>query len=413
MIRLFRNGLEGRIFKEVLKFYLIGLALIMPVLAFTSKIVGIKESFHYTPLFAAIFICCAYAISHFSTWSGQTVLRIIREKVRQRNRNGYQLLVGSIHRVYNLWHLIFQFLDFYDSTRLHSDNQTIRARFYFSLRFYLHKKRRFLRLVQALRAYMVLGPLRKPIVQYYQKFGRNDRLKTDTHSLFPEVDTEQIVRRINEVGYAHVGIVPEEYVTQILDYCAIHKQTCYWNPHTNCEAVNRICRNAKLVEIAREYLGAEPILWLTLLRWSFPFSDDRVGFYPTTYRDPTEYEIYTFHYDIIDFKSLTLFVYLTDIDSNYGARVVVEGTHNNKSFEDLNNRILGEDVAKEKYGDRIKVILGKKGTAFFEETSTYHKVEICKSRRLILSINYVLQRKAPFPFCDLSLYSSGLPFSTP
>jgi hypothetical protein len=275
------------------------------------------------------------------------------------------------------------------------NNGTLRARFYFSLRLYLHKKRWLHRLVQGLRAYIVVGPFRKSLVRYYQKFSHNDLLQTETHPLFPEVDTEQIVHRINESGYAHVGSVPEEYVTQILDYCAIHKQTRYWNPHTNCEAVNRICRNANLVAIARQYLGAEPILWLTLLKWSFPLSDNRVGFSPTTYRDPTEHYIHTFHYDFIDFKSLTLFVYLTDIDSDAGAHFVVEGTHNKKSFKDLNNIYLDEDVAQKRFGERIKAILGKKGTAFFEETSTYHRVGVCKSRRLILSIDYVLQRKSP------------------
>ena len=216
-----------------------------------------------------------------------------------------------------------------------------------------------------------------------------------TRPLFPEVKTEHIVNRINEIGYAHVGNVPEQYIRQILDYCAIHKQTSYWNPHIDCEAVNRICQNADLVGIARKYLGAEPILWLTLLKWSFPLSDAHTDFRPATDKEPMHYDTHAFHYDILDFKSLTLFVYLTDIDSKYGAHIVVEGTHNNKSFKELNNRILDEDVAQEQFGDRIKVILGKKGTAFFEETSTYHKVEVCKSRRLILSIDYVLQRKAP------------------
>jgi hypothetical protein len=276
-----------------------------------------------------------------------------------------------------------------------TNNQSFRARFYFSLRFYLHKKRWLHRLVQGLRAYIIVGPLRKFIVQYYQRFGHNDLLKTEPQPLFPEVDTEQIVYRINENGYAHVGNVPEEYVTQILDYCAIHKQTRYWNPHINCEAVDRICRNAKLVEITREYLGAEPILWLTLLKWSFPFSDNRAGFYPTTYRNPTEYDIHNFHYDFLDFKSLTLFVYLTDIDSDSGAHMVIEATHNNKRLKDIKNLTLDEEVAQEKFGARIKVILGKKGTAFFEETTAYHRVGVCKSRRLILSIDYVLQRKAP------------------
>jgi len=269
------------------------------------------------------------------------------------------------------------------------------ARFYFSLRVYLHKKRWLLRFVQVLRAYIVLGPLRKRIVRYYQKFGHNALLKTEVRPLFPEVNTEQIVNEINEIGYAHVGTLPEEYIRQILDYCAIHKQTSYWNPHMDCEAVNRICLNTNLVGIARKYLGAEPILWLTLLKWSFALSDDHADFRPTNYREPMHYDVHAFHYDILDFKSLTLFVYLTDIDSNDGAHIVIEGTHNNRSFKDLNNRIINVDMAQKKYGNRIKVILGKKGTAFFEETSTYHKVEVCQSRRLILSIDYVLQRKAP------------------
>lgn len=270
-----------------------------------------------------------------------------------------------------------------------------RARCYFALRFYLHKMRWLHRLIQRLRAYIVVGPLRQSMVRYYQKFGHNELLKTEMHSIFPEADTEHIVHRLKEMGYAHVGNVPEEYVTQILDYCALYKQTRYWNPHTNCVAVDHICRNATLVEIARQYLGAEPILWLTQLRWSFPLSDNRAGFYPTTYRDPSEYYLHKFHYDFLDFKSLTLFIYLTDIDSDAGAHIVVEGTHNHKSFKDLNNIYLTEEVAEKRFGDRIKVVLGKRGTAFFEETSAYHRVGFCQSRRLILSIDYVLQRKPP------------------
>jgi len=275
-----------------------------------------------------------------------------------------------------------------------SHNWTWRARCYFSLRLYLHKKRGLLRLVQILRAYIVLGPLRQPLVRYYQKFGSTAPFKTEVHPCFPEVDPEHIVPRIQERGYAHVGTIPEEYVTQILDYCARHKQSRYWNPHRDCEAVNRLCRNAKLVEIARQYLGAEPILWLTLLKWSFPASDERADFHPATHREPVQYDVHAFHYDILDVKSLTLFIYLTDIDSDSGAHIVVEGTHN-KRWKELHKIILDDSVVQAKFANRIHVILGKKGTAFFEETSTYHKVEVCKSRRLILSIDYVIQRKAP------------------
>jgi len=112
-------------------------------------------------------------------------------------------------------------------TFLYNNILSFHARFYYALRFYLHKKRWLLHLAQVLRAHIVLGPLRKPLVRYYQKFSHNDLLRTDIGSLFPEVYTEQLVDRLNEFGYAHVGNVPEEYVIQILDYCANHKQIRY------------------------------------------------------------------------------------------------------------------------------------------------------------------------------------------
>jgi hypothetical protein len=126
-----------------------------------------------------------------------------------------------------------------------------------------------------------------------------------------------------------------------------------------------------------------------------PPSDNLLDFHPSIYREQTEYDTYTFHYDIVYFKSLTLFIYLTDIDSNFGAHMVVERTHDHKELKDLKHLILTDDEAQKKFGDRIKVILGKRGTAFFEETSSYHKVEVCKNRRLILAIDYVLQRRVP------------------
>ena len=92
MNRVFRNGLEGRNFKEVLQFYLTGLIVIMPVLIFIGVKVGIKESFQYTPLAAAIFIYCAYAIPHLSTWWERWRALRIEWKVRRWKRNIHRLI---------------------------------------------------------------------------------------------------------------------------------------------------------------------------------------------------------------------------------------------------------------------------------------------------------------------------------
>jgi hypothetical protein len=250
-------------------------------------------------------------------------------------------------------------------TLIDMNSNSLYARFYYGLRLHLHQKRWLLRLIQILRAYIIFGPLRKPIVLYYQSFSNNGLLKVNTYSIFPHVDADQLVKRLHNVGFTHVGILPEAYVTQILDYCETNKRTSYWNPHKNCEAVNHICGKVTVVEIVRKYLGVEPILWLTQLKWSFPVHDEGLDLHPSIHKEPIPYDAHAFHYDNVDFKSLTLFIYLTDIDSDAGAHVVIEGTHKKKTWKDIRNIILDDDVAQQKFGDKIKVISGKKGTAFF------------------------------------------------
>jgi len=241
-----------------------------------------------------------------------------------------------------------------------------------------------------------MGPLRKTVVWYYRNCHRNVPLKTQGPPLFSRMDVIKIANTIEETGYAHVGNLPDELISRILNYCDVNKRVSYWNPHEDCEAIRHIARNVDIVEIARRYLGAEPILWLTRLRWSLPSDDNVLDLQPSIHNEPREYDPLAFHYDVNDFKSLTVFVYLTDIDDlDSGAHVMIEGTHKNKSIKEIGNRHLSDDVAHRIYGDRIRPILGQKGTVFAEEASAYHKVAVCRKRRLILMIYYVLARKVP------------------
>jgi hypothetical protein len=218
----------------------------------------------------------------------------------------------------------------------------------------------------------------------------------DGRDLFPELKVSQVVNSLNEKGYANGVKVPTEYVSQIVQYCENTGLRKYWNPHKECDAIDHIARNAKVVEIARRYLGTEPILWLTQLRWTFGDGVQERKPLFSRYKEPVQYDGDAFHYDSLDFKSLTLFIYLTDVDPASGPHVVVESTHATKSFADIFcHNILTDTVAHQKFGDRIKMILGQKGTMLFEETSCYHKASRCQTKRLILSIDYVLQRRPP------------------
>jgi hypothetical protein len=272
----------------------------------------------------------------------------------------------------------------------------IHARFYYGLRSYLHQNRFLLRRAQSLRAYLVLGPLRKPIVWYFQNYRHNKPLVTGTSHLFSNLDVGIVADTIEKLGYSNIGNLPEEFVSDILEYCAADRRVSYWNPHIECESIRSISQAYEIVEIARRYLGAEPILWLTRLKWSFPASDEVSDMQPSLHKEPMEYDPHGFHYDANDFKSLTFFVYLTDIDDlDSGAHVVIEGTHKNKTLKELSRKTLDDHSAQITYGEKVKAISGKKGTVFAEESSAYHKVAACKKRRLILMIYYVLARKIP------------------
>jgi ectoine hydroxylase-related dioxygenase (phytanoyl-CoA dioxygenase family) len=140
----------------------------------------------------------------------------------------------------------------------------------------------------------------------------------------------------------------------------------------------------------------EPILWLTQLRWSFASSDNPVNLRPSLDRKPSQYSFHDFHYDAHDFKSVTAFVYLTDVNLDSGPHMIIPGSHKNKTLKYLAHICFEDHVAHEIYRDKIRAILGNKGLVFFEDTSCYHKAAVCnKERRLLLSIHYVLRHKIP------------------
>ncbi len=270
----------------------------------------------------------------------------------------------------------------------------IYGQFYYLARIYLRKNRRLLRFGQILRAMFILGPLRTPIIRFHQKFNNNELIQTDKDPLFPNLEIERVVEEINELGYSNGMTLPEKELTEILLYCEKNKRATNWNPHKDCKTIDKLSRNAAIVDVVRKYFGAQPTLWLTELRWTV-VGPEKESFPQPRYQEPTLYDIFSFHYDIVDYKSLTLFIYLTDVDLDCGPHVIIESTHKNKSLKELTRIVMSDAAAQKKYGNRIKTLLGEKGTIIFEETSSYHKAEVCKKTRLVLLMTYVIQRKKP------------------
>ena len=251
-----------------------------------------------------------------------------------------------------------------------------------------------LRWVRVTRALIMLGPIGVPLLRLCQRLNKPLLQRLESYPTFAHVDMDQVFNCLEEVGSVHIGHLPAEYVSEILAYCDQNNQTSYWNPHQSCDVIDRIARNAKLLEIVRKYLGVEPRLWLSRLNWTFSLGGDRSNSDGVRPRTDSDYNIHDFHYDTHDFKSLTIFIYLTDVTMDSGPHMFIRGTHKNKTLREIRNISIRDEVATHLYGDKIHIVLGEKGTIFAEDLSCYHKAAVCKeANRLILSLDYVIRNK--------------------
>lgn len=228
------------------------------------------------------------------------------------------------------------------------------------------------------------------------------RKKIETNSnLSLGLDEKKVLNTINNLGFSDTFKIDELIIQDIIAYSNTalfdginghgqykvdyHSpvnpgdQLWYTNPRAlECEQVKNIGLNEQVISIARKYLGVEPKIKDARMWWSFPQSNQK------------EYNhLYGFHYDIDDYKFLKLFVYITDVNMDGGPHSIIERTHKSKNLFEKKNRRLTDQLALKTYGeDRIRVMIGNKGTSFFEDTFSYHKGTSPSYPRLLLQFEY-------------------------
>ena len=140
-----------------------------------------------------------------------------------------------------------------------------------------------------------------------------------------------------------------------------------------------------LKQLLRNYFRCEPVWTGTRAWWSYAVDASE-----EEQRDFGQ----AFHYDVDDYLSLNIFFYLTDVDLEGGAHVLVRGTHRTKP---LRHRLrprrsrTDEDVRRE-YGEEAFIRLcGPAGFGFVEDPFCYHKaLHPRSSDRLVLQLRYAL-----------------------
>jgi hypothetical protein len=227
------------------------------------------------------------------------------------------------------------------------------------------------------------GPWRPLLLFCCRRMHSAPPLPTTAKTILPDLSPERTAETLRRDGWAQHLRVPEPQLNAILQYTRDDPRQRYENPHLHCQALRELALDPAVVDVVRRYIGGEPYLYHSVI-WK------NVGV-----ERPEEVEdshLYQFHFDVADVKSLVLFAYLTDVDENCGPHEVVSGTHGRRSLWKIARIYVGEHEIRKRYPGRVNLIVGSRGTAFFEEQTVYHRQAMPRKARMMLRITYTLWR---------------------
>jgi hypothetical protein len=197
-----------------------------------------------------------------------------------------------------------------------------------------------------------------------------------------QIDTTRVVEALRADGVAIAGTIPAA-VLNPLRAIVDKLPPGEYGEFDDVPEVRALTRCAAATNVARRYLRAEPELLecnLVVARRENPNSVPRAG----SQRQ--------FHFDYAGWHSLNLFIYLTDVAETSGAHQVVAGTHGTRHTWDALRVAIPDQEIFDRFPDRIRTITGPAGTAFFEDTSAFHRRKVHTERRVLLNILYASHR---------------------
>ncbi|MDP3557252.1 MAG: phytanoyl-CoA dioxygenase family protein [Bacteroidota bacterium] len=155
------------------------------------------------------------------------------------------------------------------------------------------------------------------------------------------------------------------------------------NDLINNTDIQQLIMDPVLINVARNYLGCEPIFDFPAMWWSTTFL-----------KEASSEAAQLYHFDLDRIKWLKIFIYLNDVTSENGPHRLIKSSHlpGAKPQELLNRgyaRIPDEDILKHYKPDDFLVVIGDAGSMFAEDTKCWHKGTPLKSgNRLVLEFEY-------------------------
>jgi hypothetical protein len=246
-------------------------------------------------------------------------------------------------------------------------------------------------------------------------------------SIFKELDVARAVQDLREEGsYLEIKL-PSDSLEQLLEF--VRSSNCYANgdcelgfPYARkreaekkygqsfvradyfnaallCPTIGQLAHDPKILEIASQYLGGEPLYTGSRLWWLFAKREEDKALLMSemtllSLKKTTREGSYFFHYDLDDYGCLKFFFYLTEVDASGGPHCCVRGSHEKKKISHLfsPSRRRPDKEIQDFYGsENIKTICGEPGSGFIEDTFCFHKATIpSRKDRLVLLIQFTL-----------------------
>lgn len=226
--------------------------------------------------------------------------------------------------------------------------------------------------------------------------------RTVTMALPAAIPAEKLARALLDT-LCHDGnvVLPEFWPADELRALRadLERRPCYdpWNPlaadfqvadtpaDVNNARIRNVAENRTALAIANDplvlqivsnYLGCLPTIDDIVAWWSLPGR-------------PAPKEEQFFHRDRDAVKFVKLFVYLSDVGENDGAHVFVKGSHRQNDFTQRRRRYQDEEVLPRLGAGDLRVMTGRFGATFLEDTYGLHKGGVPADHpRLVLQVRY-------------------------
>ncbi|WP_159594837.1 phytanoyl-CoA dioxygenase family protein [Hydrogenophaga sp. BPS33] len=166
-----------------------------------------------------------------------------------------------------------------------------------------------------------------------------------------------------------------------------------------CPHLLKAMNDPAILQIAAGFLGCNPTISGVGLRWSFADGGK------------ADIEVQKFHRDTEDWKILRMFIYLTDVSDDSGPHQFVAESH--KRMGRLRLKPYTDEQIDRQFGrERVKTIIGPKGTAFLGNMWGVHRgVPPSVRPRLLFNCTYTMTaspiyRYEPVTVADSHLYDA-------